>query len=273
MALTTTTNGALLDAQLELWHTTFAYIKSMALKSALDLRIADAIHGNGGTATLPEIVSGVTPPLHPSKIPCLRRLMRVLTATGIFSVQHPDDGNVSGGELIYGLTPASQLLVGTASLAPFMSLVLHGIYVSPFLGLGTWLQRQEHVDHRSLFEMTHGRSAWELNDHNPIFGALFDEGMVCDSSFIMDIVIKECGDVFRGLSSLIDVAGGLGGAAQSICKAFPHVACSVLDLPHVVAKTASSSTMASANVKYVAGDMFKSIPPANATFLKVCVVQ
>nr|TKW26355.1 hypothetical protein SEVIR_3G183200v2 [Setaria viridis] len=225
----------------------------MALKSALDLGIADAIHGNGGTATLPQIVSRVT--LHPSKIPCLRRLMRVLTATGIF---------FSRAHLCaHTVTPASQLLVGTPSLTPFMSLVLHGIYVSPFLGLGTWLQH-EHSD-PSLFEMTHGQTAWDLNDRNPTFGALFNEGMVCDSSFIMDIVIKECGDVFRGLSSLIDVAGGLGGAAQSISKAFPHVTCSVLDLPHVVAKAASST---SANVKYVAGDMFESIPPGNAILLK-----
>ncbi|CAL4902272.1 unnamed protein product [Urochloa decumbens] len=263
MALTTGTNNqALLDAQLELWHTTFAYIKSMALKSALDLRIADAIHANGGAATLSQIVSNSKVTLHPSKIPCLRRLMRVLTSTGIFTVQHGDDDNGSTGELTYGLTPASQLLVGSTSLTPFMSLILHGIYVSPFLGLSTWLQQHEHSD-PSLFEMTHGQTVWDVNDHNPAFGALFNEGMVCDSNFIMDIVVKDCGHVFQGLSSLIDVAGGLGGAAQSISKAFPHVKCSVLDLPQVVAKAP-----ASASVKYIAGDMFESIPPANAIFLK-----
>nr|CAB3465133.1 unnamed protein product [Digitaria exilis] len=257
MALTMSTNQALLDAQLELWHTTFGYMKSMALKSALDLRIADAIHSNGGSATLPQIVSRVR--LHPSKIPCLRRLLRVLTATGILSVQPLDVGS---NELIYGLTPASQLLVGSSSQTPFISLMLHGIFVSPFFGLGTWLQ-DEHSD-QSLFEMTHGKPVWDLTDHNPTFGALCDEGMISDNSFIMDIVIKECGNVFQGLSSLIDVAGGLGGAAQSISEAFPHVVCSVLDLPRVVAKAPTSS-----GVQYIAGDMFESIPPANAIFLKL----
>jgi len=102
MALTTSTNNnqALLDAQLELWHTTFAYMKSMALKSALDLGIADAIHSHGGNATLAQIGSRATPTLHPSKIPCLRRLMRVLTATGIFSAAHHDDAG--GSELVSG---------------------------------------------------------------------------------------------------------------------------------------------------------------------------
>nr|CAB3463464.1 unnamed protein product [Digitaria exilis] len=233
----------------------------MALKSALDLRIADAIHSNGGTATLPQIVSRVTTTLHPSKIPNLRRLMRVLTTAGIFTVvdQPPQPQHPSDDELIYGLTPASQLLVGSSSLAPFTSLILHEMRVSPFLGLATWLQ--QHGDERSsssLFEMAHGKTLWELNDHNPTFGALFNEAMIRDSSFTMDIVIKECGSsVFQGLSSLVDVAGGLGGAAQSISKAFPHVECSVLDLPHVVAKAASISSSTSSpggggGVKYIA---------------------
>ncbi|GJN14924.1 hypothetical protein PR202_gb01801 [Eleusine coracana subsp. coracana] len=87
--------------------------------------------------------------------------------------------------------------------------------------------------------------------------------MVADSGFTMDIIIKECRDVFQGISSLIDVAGGLGGASQAISKAFPHVECSVLDLPHVVA-----SAPAGTDVKYIAGDMFQSIPPANVVFLK-----
>jgi hypothetical protein len=112
--------------------------------------------------------------------------------------------------------------------------------------------------------MTHGLTAWDLNDHKPAFGELFNQGMVCDSSFVMDIVVKECGDVFRGLSSLVDVAGGLGAAALAISTAFPHVQCSVLDLPHVAANAPANTS-----VKYIAGDMFESIPPADAVFLKV----
>jgi hypothetical protein len=112
--------------------------------------------------------------------------------------------------------------------------------------IGTWFQ-QEHSD-PSLFEMTHGKTAWDLNKHNPAFGQLFNQGMVCDSSFIMDIIVKECGDIFRGLSSLIDVAGGLGGAAMAISTAFPDIQCSVLDLPHVAANAPASTS-----VKYIVG--------------------
>ena len=66
------------------------------------------------------------------------------------------------------------------------------------------------------------------------------------------------------LWEMVDVAGGVGGAAATIAVAFPSLKCTVLDLPHVVAKAPSVR-----NVKFVAGDMFESIPPANAIFLKV----
>ncbi|GJM89067.1 hypothetical protein PR202_ga05663 [Eleusine coracana subsp. coracana] len=252
-------NQALLDAQLELWHHTLCYIKSMALKSAIDLRIADAIHDHGGTATLPQIATKIM--LHQSKLPCLRRLMRVLTVTGVFSIiEHPTDG---GGEHVYGLTPASSLLVSSTSmnLSPFMTLMLHSVTLSPFLCLSEWFLHE--LPDSTVFEMAHGQNFWEVAGHDAKYAKLFGDGMITDSSFNMDIVVKECGDVFHGISSLMDVAGGAGGASQAISKAFPHVKCIVLDLPHVVA-----AAPAGTDVDYIAGDMFESIPPANAVLLK-----
>ncbi|KAG2626389.1 hypothetical protein PVAP13_3KG351927 [Panicum virgatum] len=111
--------------------------------------------------------------------------------------------------------------------------------------------------------MQHERGPWDLAGQNPAFGDLFNEGMVSDSSFIMKIVVEEFGGIFKGVTSLIDVAGGLGGAAQAIAKAFLHVKCSVLDLPHVAANAPAST-----DVKYIAGNMFESVPPANSVFLK-----
>ncbi|KAJ1263658.1 hypothetical protein BS78_09G202400 [Paspalum vaginatum] len=258
----TSTDGqqSMLDAQLQLWHHTLGYVKSMALKASLDLRIPDAIDQHGGPATLPQIVAKVA--LHPSKIPCLRRLMRVLTVTGVFTVYHSSaDG---GGDLVYGLTPVSRLMVGSSgplNLSHFLNLMLDPMLVSPFLGLGDWFQHE--MPDPSLLKMTHGWDVFDLTDHHASFGKLFGNGMVADSGFVMDIVVKECGDVFQGISSLVDVAGGLGASTQIIANAFPHVECSVLELSHVVA-----GAPASKNVKFFAGDMFESIPSANAIFLK-----
>ncbi|EES19806.1 O-methyltransferase ZRP4 [Sorghum bicolor] len=255
-----TDQQTMLDAQLQLWHHTFGYIKSMALKAALDLRIPDAIHQHGGSATLPQIATKAT--LHPSKIPCLRRLMRVLTLTGVF--QHSTTTDDDGGELVYELTPASRLLVGsvTTNVSPFLNMVLGTVFVSSFLDLGEWFQHE--LPDPSPFKLTHGRHVWDLAIHDASFAKLCDNGMVADSGFIMDVMVKECGDVFQGISgSLVDVAGGLGGATQAIAKAFPHIECSVLDLPNVVAVAPTDT-----DVKYIAGDMFESVPSANVVFLK-----
>ncbi|CAN6354666.1 unnamed protein product [Urochloa humidicola] len=272
-----TTTQTLLDAQRELWHHTFGYIKSMALKSALDLRIADAIHHHGGGgATLPQILARVT--LHPSKIPHLRRLMRVLAATGIFTAQHPPAGASSGDdddddndETMYKLTPVSRLPVGKKNLAPITAMLLHPALVSPFLELGSWFQEEEKEkapESCQLFKHAHGQTVWEQTDRDAAFDAVINDGMVSDSQFIMDIAIKECAGAFQGIGSLVDVGGGLGAAAQAIAKAFPDVKCSVLDLDHVIANAPVGDT----GVQYIAGDMFESIPPADAMFFKVNLI-
>ncbi|KAK8447641.1 hypothetical protein SEVIR_8G114100v4 [Setaria viridis] len=255
MELTNSTDQGLLDAQLVLWHNTFAFMKSMALKSAVDLRIADAIDLHGGAATLPQIFTKVD--LHPSKVPSLRRLMRVLTTTNIFSIQHP---LADGGEPVYTLTSVSRLLLG--SQTPLTAMVLNPIIVSPFFELGKWFQHE--LPDPCIFKQTHGRPIWEMTRHDATFDALVNDGLASDSQFIVDIAIKQRAELFQGISSLVDVGGGIGAAAQAISKAFPHVKCSVLDLGHVIAKTPTDT-----GVQFVTGDMFKSIPPANAVLLKV----
>ena len=56
--------------------------------------------------------------------------MRVLTVAGIFSIaKNSSDDN--GGD-VYGLTPASRLLVGSSqNLTPTLGLILNSIFVSP----------------------------------------------------------------------------------------------------------------------------------------------
>ncbi|CAO2042016.1 unnamed protein product [Urochloa humidicola] len=268
----------LLQAQLELWHHAFGYVKSMALAVAIDLGIPDAIHRHGGAATLPDILDAAS--LCPSRLHGLRRLMRALTVSGTFTISTSSDD-----EAVYQLTPASRLLVtdaaaadddgeGTAagSLSPVLSLVLNPFRVSALgMGIGAWFRRGDAGDDKleaaaAPFAVAHGgRNMWEAAARKPAFNALVNDAMAADSRFLMRIVLRECAcaEVFRGVGSLVDVAGGLGGAATAIARAFPEMECTVLDLPHVVANAPCGRT-----VRFVAGDMFHSIPPADAVFLK-----
>ncbi|KAG0515680.1 hypothetical protein BDA96_10G299900 [Sorghum bicolor] len=262
----------LLQAQLQLWHQALGFFKSVALAVALDLGIPDAIHRLGGAATLPQILAEAG--VNPCKLRNLRRIMRVLTLSGIFSIKQAATAASDGEGPVYKLTTASRLLVKDESLTRSQQLppVLYThLMLTPCrestagMGINAWFRQEQDQPQPAAgpFALEYnGQTVWERAEHDATTFP-FDDAMASDTAFLMPIVLKECSEVFHGLTSLVDVAGGLGGAAATIVAAFPDLKCTVLDLPHVVAKAPTDT-----NVHYVAGDIFQSIPPANAVFLK-----
>jgi hypothetical protein len=179
----------------------------------------------------------------------------------------------------YGLNPLSRLLVSTATpgadgggqggLSPFALAMLHPVIVSPSMSLASWFRAADadNAAARVPFESAHGRDLWAVAKDDQEFGAAFNDAMACDGRFVMDVLVRDHSDVFRGLASLVDVGGGSGGAARAIATAFPHIRCSVLELPHVVAAVPTGEL---GGVEFVAGDMFEHVPKADAVLLKVC---
>jgi hypothetical protein len=115
------------------------------------------------------------------------------------------------------------------------------------MGLAAWFRHEE--PGKCPYALMRGATVWETCGSSDAVNMSINNAMAADSRFLMRIVVEECGGIFRGIDSLVDVAGGVGGAAA---------------VQHAVAKAPSVS-----NVQFVAGDMFESIPPANAIFLKV----
>lgn len=95
------TRGELLQASIDLTQHTLSYVKSMALRCAVQLGVTDAIRRAGGDVSLDGLAAALS--LAPSKLPYLRRVMRVLAASGVFA-------QVDGGGG-YLLTPVSTLLL------------------------------------------------------------------------------------------------------------------------------------------------------------------
>ncbi|XP_060672766.1 probable O-methyltransferase 3 [Ziziphus jujuba] len=114
-----------------------------------------------------------------------------------------------------------------------------------------------------LANIGHGMPFWEYGGHDTNIGNFFNDAMASDARLVTAVVIDKCKDVFEGLESLVDVGGGTGTVAKAIPKAFPNTECTVFDLPHVVADLQGAN-----NVKYVGGDMFEAVPPADAILLK-----
>ncbi|KAL6880166.1 hypothetical protein ACP4OV_011731 [Aristida adscensionis] len=251
----------LLQAQLELYHHSFAFVRSMALRAATDLGIPGAIHRRGhGSATLSNIADDVG--LHLTKLSHFRRLIRVLTISGVFAVEG------GGDEAVYKLTHVSRLLVGgggeesSRHLCPIMGVVVNPFVVTALFSMREWFS-DKRTSAKSLFEVAPGCSRWQMISKDDSEGDMFNAGMVADSHLVMEVLLQEHRDIFEPLSSLVDVGGSHGGVAAAIAEAFPHVKCTVLELPHVVT---GAPTLG--NVNFIAGNMFEYIPPADTVLLK-----
>lgn len=237
-----------------------AHLKSSALMCATKLGILRAISLHGEEASLANIVKVIGIPS--SKVPCLRRLMRLLTVTGIFAAR-PDDQ----GEPIYMLTAPSRLLIQENNKCDLSNLLCiltrPTTTVSTFFNLEDWFKEESSI---TPFERVHGKSPWSLTEIDRDYNSVMNNASFSDTSFVLSIVLKEDvgRNIFKGVTSLVDVAGGHGAAALAVAQAFPNIKCSVLDLHQVISEAPKTN-----KIKFVEGDMFEYIPPADAILLKV----
>jgi hypothetical protein len=244
----------LIQAQIELYNHSLAFVKSLALKAATELRIPDAIHRRGGVATLSDIATETG--IHPSKYSHLRRLMHALTISGIFAVE---------GDGAYKLTLVSRILVeggqGMHNLSPMVPVIVELPKMTYLCSIREWFT-DERASAMTLFEVAHGCTAFSAMNSKKVTGG--HAAMVADSGLVMEVILKDHIGVFQGVSSLVDAGGGHGAVAAAIKKALPHVKCTVLDLPQVIAGAPTGS-----DVEFLAGDIFEHVPPADAVLLKV----
>ncbi|EXC30549.1 Tabersonine 16-O-methyltransferase [Morus notabilis] len=231
-----------------------SFISSMSIKSAVQLSIPDIINNDGQPITLSELASALD--IHPTKAGFIHRLMCLLVHHGFFN-----SAKIGHDEEAYDLTPSSRLLKDKIpSLSPFVMSLLDPALITPWHLLGNWFQKEEKMP---PFESAHGMSFWAYVNKNSDFNNHFNQAMAIDSG-MMNLVVKDCKPVFEGLSSLVDVGGGTGTISKIIIETFPHIKCTVLDLPHVVANLPATE-----NLKFIGGDMFQGIPSADAILLKL----
>ncbi|KAL4202108.1 hypothetical protein AMTRI_Chr02g219390 [Amborella trichopoda] len=230
--------------QAEFWQITLAFVDSLTLKCAVELGIPQIIHAKGQPLTLSEIITSLQAPSPDSS--CLSRVMRFLVKKQVFSEE------VKVGEAYYRLTRASKWLVrpGASGLAPMLTMLNHPIFLAPWHCFSRCV-----VERVDAFEKAHGSKLWMYTANNTGANDIFNEAMASDT--------YKSG--FAGLTSLVDVAGGTGTAVSAIVKAHPHISRINFDLPQVV-----SSAPEHPGVVHVSGDMFISIPHADAVFMKQC---
>ncbi|KAK6919027.1 Plant methyltransferase dimerization [Dillenia turbinata] len=245
-----------LEGQAEIWQIIVGYVESMAVKSVVELRIPDIIHSHNSPITLSQIAAEIESTGNQVDLTCLVRIMRLLVRKKIFTAQTPSDG----GEMLYGLTNSSRLLLhgSPTSFAPLLLFQNHPWMVAPWHLLSRCVK-----EGGSAFEKAHGGMIWDLASTNPEFNEVINDAMACVSKSLMKAMIGGYKDGFGEVGSLVDVGGGSGWAVARVAKTFPHIKCFNFDLPHVIA-----AAPAHEGVIHLCGDMFDVIPKAHAIFMK-----
>ncbi|KAK2359542.1 isoflavone 7-O-methyltransferase [Trifolium repens] len=243
-------------AQAQLYKHMYAHIDSMSLKWSIEMNIPNIIHDHGKPISLSNLVSILQIPS--SKIDNVQRLMRYLAHNGIFEIIKNKE--LENEEEAYALTVVSELLVKGSELclAPMVECALNSTFSSSFHKFKKWIYEED----LTLFAVNLGSDFWEFLNENPKYNTMFNDAMASDSKMI-NLALKDCDFVFEGLESIVDVGGGNGTTAKIICEKFHKLKCVVFDRPKVVENLSESD-----NLTYVGGDMFTSIPKADAVLLK-----
>lgn len=244
-----------IQAQMDIWKYVFGFTEMAVVKCAIELGIADVLESHHGPVTLDHLSSSLG--CSPS---ALYRIMRFLTNRGIFKQVG------AGAGAGYSQTPLSRLLTrnGEKSMAALVLLESSPVMLEPWHGL----RARVLANGSPAFEAAHGDDVWRYAERNPSHSKLINDAMACDARLAVSAIIEGCPEVFRseGIRSLVDVGGGDGTTLENLVKACPWIRGINFDLPHVV-----SVAPRRFGVEHVGGDMFKSVPKADAAFLMVSI--
>ncbi|XP_027368629.1 caffeic acid 3-O-methyltransferase-like [Abrus precatorius] len=236
----------------------------MVLKSVLELGIIETIAKAGpGVYLSPSQIASQHPTIkNPDAPAMLDRLLRLLASHNIltYSLSPLPNGK---SERHYALHPKAKYFVnnqdGLSMIATF--LMQHDKVLKEM-----WYHLNDSIQEGGLpFNNAYGMNAFEFHGTNPRFNNLFNKGMSDYSSLVMKEIL-ETYNGFKGFKSVVDVGGGTGAVISMIVSKYPTIKGVNFDLPHVI-KGAPSYP----GVEHVGGDMFVSVPKADAILMKwVC---
>nr|CAD1844833.1 unnamed protein product [Ananas comosus var. bracteatus] len=107
-----------------------------------------------------------------------------------------------------------------------------------------------------------GGSVWERASRDAAFNELFNRAMACNTALVADGMVEGCRAALAGVRSLVDVGGGRD-RRQGHRGGVPAPPLRRVRPAHVV-----DSMQKRPGLEYVGGDMFASVPHADAVLLK-----
>ncbi|WOG90924.1 hypothetical protein DCAR_0310171 [Daucus carota subsp. sativus] len=238
-----------------------ASVLPMVLKSAIELNLFELIAKAGPAAYVtPNELASRLPTSNPDAPLMLDRILRVLASYLVLKckVTELPSGLIAR---TYGLMPVCKYFTRNedgVSLAPLSLLNYDKIIME------SWCHLKDAVLGGGLpFNKAFGMNIYDYSGTDPRFNMVFNQAMKDHSTIIINKILENYTG-FEGLTSIVDVGGGIGASLDAIISKYPTIKGINFDLPHVV-KDASSHNN---GVEHVGGDMFISVPKGDAIFLK-----
>lgn len=236
----------------------------MVLKSVIELDVLDIIAQAGPAAHLsPSEIASHLPTQNPDAPSMLDRMLRLLAAYSVIQCSHRTlpDGKV---ERLYGLTPVCKFL--TKKKGEGLSLASQALMNMDEVFMQSWFHLDKTVLQGGIpFNNRFGMPLFEYLGSDLRFSKIFHTAM----SDLTSINVKKFVETYKGfdgLTSLVDVGGGIGTQLHMIVSKYPHIRGTNFDLPEVVENAPTYQ-----GVQHVGGDMFESVPKGEAILIKgVC---
>ena len=221
----------------------FAYIISACTGAAVQLKLFDAI--SAGPTALDAIATQTD-----TKAPLLYRLLRVLEMAGLVS------GDAAGS---YVLTDAGKLLCTDApgSMHGIVKWITNPFHFSLYGNL-----RSSFVSGEPAFESVYHEPCfqWLQRPENSEIASEFHHAMVSFSETSIPAFLRAYD--FSQFSTIVDVGGGLGGAARALSKANPDLKSIIADVPDLEndARQAIANDGLAERCRFEACDFFSAVP-------------
>jgi ubiquinone/menaquinone biosynthesis C-methylase UbiE len=230
------------------------FMLSQAIYVAAKLGIADLLKEKPGSAAALAKETGTDER-------SLYRVLRALAGAGIFS--EVDEG-------YFGLTPLAECLRTDAP----GSLRASSIFMGEDWHLRPWGDIMHSVKTgQTAFEHVYGKPFFPYIGEHREEARVFDDAMTSMSSFVAPAITAAYD--FKGIETLVDVAGGHGLLLASILKANPAMKGILFDVPQVTegARRVMSQEEVSERCQIIAGDFFSSVPKGADAYLMKHIIH
>jgi len=237
------------SASAELTGMIFGFQASRAIYVAAELGIADLLAESARTVQHLAAATGTRAPL-------LYRLMRALAGRGVFAER--EDGRF----VMTALAEPLRTDAPGGSARGYALLAGQSFAQRPWEELLATLRTGE-----PGFDLVYGASLFEYLAGNAEASEVFNDAMTSNTSREADAVVAAYD--FRGLGTIVDVAGGHGGLIAAILAANTDTRGVLFDRPHVIAgarATLQGRGLAD-RCELVGGDMFASVPPGGDAYV------